>query len=175
MCHIMILFKNGQESLFHPNYFETCLKLARYSKTSIFIHELCLGLRINMMHRFVPHVLPDPPLRTLIKKIIKFSSWSSCKIIYDYSTSSYGEIFAHFLTCCEALPHIRLCNCSTQNFLVYEGNLIFFFISVASPNCLLCAGRREQPSWDTTLCARPTSLTTSVSSPPSSRESSPSS
>jgi hypothetical protein len=34
------------------------------------------------------------------------SEWSSCKIIYDYRQSSYGEIFAHFLICCEALPHI---------------------------------------------------------------------
>ena len=30
----------------------------------------------------------------------------------------------------EAVSHIRLCNCSIQNFLIYEENLISFFISV---------------------------------------------
>ncbi len=30
----------------------------------------------------------------------------------------------------EALSHIWLCNCSILNFLIYEENLIFFFISV---------------------------------------------
>jgi hypothetical protein len=30
----------------------------------------------------------------------------------------------------EAVSHILLCNCSTLNFLIYEENLIFFFISV---------------------------------------------
>ncbi len=30
------------------------------------------------------------------------------------------------------LIHIWLCNCSTLNFLIYEENLIFFFISVSS-------------------------------------------
>ena len=48
----------------------------------------------------------------------------------------YGEIFAHLFL----FPHILgspssyiwLCNCSTLNFLIYEENLIFFFISVPS-------------------------------------------
>jgi hypothetical protein len=30
----------------------------------------------------------------------------------------------------KAVSHIWLCNCSTLNFLIYEENLIFFFISV---------------------------------------------
>ncbi len=42
----------------------------------------------------------------------------------------YGEIFAHFLI----HPHVWLCNCSTLKFLIYEENLIFFFISVS---CLI--------------------------------------
>jgi hypothetical protein len=29
----------------------------------------------------------------------------------------------------EAISHIRLCNCSILNFLIYEENFIFFFIS----------------------------------------------
>jgi hypothetical protein len=33
----------------------------------------------------------------------------------------------------EAVSHIRLCNSSTLNFLVYEENLIFFFFSVTEP------------------------------------------
>ncbi len=44
----------------------------------------------------------------------------------------YGEIFAHFLICKEALPEASsycmwLCNFFTLNFLIYEKNLIFFF------------------------------------------------
>ncbi len=34
----------------------------------------------------------------------------------------------------EAVSHIWLCNCSTLNFLLYEENLIFFFISACSPS-----------------------------------------
>jgi hypothetical protein len=64
----------------------------------------------------------------------------------------YGEIFAHFLIYLENLPHKLICNCSTLNFLIYEENLIFFFISVyVSPgqsmwvrNKTSCATR----SWD---------------------------
>jgi hypothetical protein len=37
----------------------------------------------------------------------------------------------------EAVSHIWLCNCSTVNFLIYEENLIFFFISVGLPSCEL--------------------------------------
>ncbi len=34
----------------------------------------------------------------------------------------------------EACSHIWLCNCSILNFLIYEENLKFFFISEASKN-----------------------------------------
>ncbi len=43
------------------------------------------------------------------------------------------EIFAHFLIYLEAIPHIWLCNCSTLNFLIYEKNLIYLFLSVHAP------------------------------------------
>ncbi len=33
----------------------------------------------------------------------------------------------------EVVSYIRLCNCSILNFLIYEENFIFFFISVGSP------------------------------------------
>ena len=42
----------------------------------------------------------------------------------------YGELFAHFLIYFETLPNICLCNCSIMNFIIYEENFIFFFISV---------------------------------------------
>jgi hypothetical protein len=35
----------------------------------------------------------------------------------------------------EAVSHLWLCNCSILNFLIYEENLIVFFISVESGNC----------------------------------------
>jgi hypothetical protein len=39
-------------------------------------------------------------------------------------------MLCHFPKYEEAVCHILLCNCSILNFLVYEENLIFFFISV---------------------------------------------
>jgi hypothetical protein len=42
----------------------------------------------------------------------------------------YEEMRKYFPIYEEAVRHIRLCNCSILNFLIYEENLIFFFISV---------------------------------------------
>ncbi len=42
----------------------------------------------------------------------------------------YKEMRKYFPIYEEAVSHIRLCNFSTLNFLIYEENLIFFFISV---------------------------------------------
>ncbi len=45
----------------------------------------------------------------------------------------YGEIFAHFLIHCEALPHIWLCNCSTLNFIIlFMRKILFSFLSVCN-------------------------------------------
>jgi hypothetical protein len=38
----------------------------------------------------------------------------------------------HFPIYEEAVSHILLCNCSSLNFLIYDENLIFFFISAHS-------------------------------------------
>jgi hypothetical protein len=46
-------------------------------------------------------------------------------LIYE-ETHKYLTIYE------EAVSHICLCNCSILNFLMYEENLIFFFISVYS-------------------------------------------
>jgi hypothetical protein len=43
----------------------------------------------------------------------------------------YEEMRKYFPIYEEASSHIWLCNCSIVNFLIYEENLIFFFISVA--------------------------------------------
>jgi uncharacterized protein YjbI with pentapeptide repeats len=85
---------------------------------------------------------------TLIKKKIKFSSYIRIfrveqlqrHIFMTNGLLIYGEIFTHFLIYKEALPNIWLCNCSTQNFPIYEENLIFFFISVLRPD----VGRNEE-------------------------------
>ncbi len=42
----------------------------------------------------------------------------------------YEEMRKYFPIYEEAVSHIWLCNCSTLNFLIFEENLIFFFISV---------------------------------------------
>ena len=44
----------------------------------------------------------------------------------SYYTRKYAKITIYE----EAVGHIWLCNCSILNFLIYEENLIFFFISV---------------------------------------------
>ncbi len=64
----------------------------------------------------------------IILYIRKFNSMTNGLLIY-------GEIFANFLIYQEALPHIWLCNCSTLHFLIYEENLIFFFISLQYNKC----------------------------------------
>ncbi len=43
----------------------------------------------------------------------------------------YEEMRKYFPIFEEAVSHIWLCNCSTLNFLIYEANLILFFISSA--------------------------------------------
>ncbi len=42
----------------------------------------------------------------------------------------YEEMRKYFPIYEEAVSHIWLCNCSILKFLIYEENLIFFFISV---------------------------------------------
>ncbi len=42
----------------------------------------------------------------------------------------YGEMCKYFPMCEEAVSHKWLCNCSILNFLIYEENFLFFFISV---------------------------------------------
>ncbi len=42
----------------------------------------------------------------------------------------YEETRKYFPKYEEAVSHLWLCNCSSLNFLIYEENLIFFFISV---------------------------------------------
>ncbi len=44
---------------------------------------------------------------------------------------TYEEMRKYFTINEEAVSHIRLCNRSLLNFLIYEENMIFFFISVA--------------------------------------------
>ncbi len=45
----------------------------------------------------------------------------------------YEEMRKYFPIYEEAVSHIWLCNCSTLNFLIYEENLVLFFISVYFP------------------------------------------
>jgi hypothetical protein len=55
----------------------------------------------------------------------------------------------------EVVSHIRLCNCVILNFLIYEENLIFLFISVGSTNTtqsLLLSGGRCNPKPGRVAC-----------------------
>jgi hypothetical protein len=46
----------------------------------------------------------------------------------------YEEMRKYLVIYEEAVSHIRLCNCSLQNFLIYEENL-FTFLSVCQTDC----------------------------------------
>ncbi len=99
--------------------------------------QLCLQRRGPGQFRSFPKI-EYCTVCTLIKKKIKFSSyirkfeWSSCKVIYEEGLPHIwdnAQIFPHTVYE-EAVSHIWLCNCSTLNFLIYEGNFVFFVISV---------------------------------------------
>jgi hypothetical protein len=78
---------------------------------------------------------------------MKFSSYIrkfrviGCKVIYDYNGLLInGEKIAHIFIYWEARSH--------QNFLIYEENFVFFFISVgsalASTSSFLCMGSKKE-------------------------------
>ncbi len=79
-----------------------------------------------------------PNHHTLIKKKIKFSSYirkfrmeQLQSHIWLTASSYMGKYLRVSSYIRKALPHILLCNCSTEfPYTVYEENLIFFFISV---------------------------------------------
>ncbi len=84
-------------------------------------------------------------LPTLIKNKIKFSSYTYKEIQSGAVSKSYmrkgfiyEEMRKYFPIYEEAVSHIWLCNCSALNFLIYEENLIFFFISVLIGLILFC-------------------------------------
>jgi hypothetical protein len=58
----------------------------------------------------------------------------------------YEEMRKYFPIYEEAVSHIGLCNCSTQDFLIYEENFLFFFISAAAAKPLLMALDIELPT-----------------------------
>jgi hypothetical protein len=55
----------------------------------------------------------------------------------------YEEMRKYFHIYEQVVSHIWLGNCSTLNFLIYEENLIFFFISVLTPDRSMWLTRRE--------------------------------
>ncbi len=73
---------------------------------------------------------------TLIKKKKKifliYSEIQSGAVAKSYMTNGlliYDLIFSHFLIYKKALPHIWLCNRSTQNFTIFK-EILFYFLSV---------------------------------------------
>ncbi len=55
----------------------------------------------------------------------------------------YEEMRKYLVIYEEAVSHIWLCNCSLLDFLIYEENFVFFFISVTYPGGLTYPGRVE--------------------------------
>jgi hypothetical protein len=70
---------------------------------------------------------PPPGTCTLIKKENQISSYIRT---FRVEQRINEEMRKYFPICEEVVSHICLCNCSTLNFLMYEENFLFFFISV---------------------------------------------
>jgi hypothetical protein len=80
-------------------------------------------------------------MATLIKKNIKFphiqgiqngavtKSYMSKGFLIYMGTRKYLLVYE------KAVSHIRLCNCSIMNFLIYEENFIFFFYQCRASDC----------------------------------------
>ncbi len=71
---------------------------------------------------------------TLIKKnFLIYKEIQSGAVAKSYMRKGfliYEKMRKYFLIYEEAVRHIWLCSCSILNFLIYEENLVFFFISV---------------------------------------------
>ncbi len=59
----------------------------------------------------------------------------------------YKEMRKYFPMYEEAVSHIWLCNCSILNFLIYEENFIFFFISVQRYTFFLADKEQQTEKW----------------------------
>ncbi len=88
----------------------------------------------NSIFRFSAWVL-CPKAYALIKKrkeiFLIYKQIQSGAVIYEEGLPIYEEMRKYFPIYQEAVSHVWLCNYSIPNFLIYEENLIFFFISAA--------------------------------------------
>ncbi len=88
----------------------------------------------------------------LIKKKIIFSSCIrkcreiGCKVIYDWRPPIWWKYLCISSYIRKPFPHIWLCNHSYLNFLIYEENLVFFFLSLVGYLFSL-AGRNVRSLW----------------------------
>jgi hypothetical protein len=67
-----------------------------------------------------------------IKIFLRYEEIQSGAVAKSYMRKGfliYEKMRKYFPIYEEAVSHICLCNCSILNFLIYEGNLIFVFIS----------------------------------------------
>ncbi len=72
-------------------------------------------------------------LTKLLRHIHVYKEIQSGAVTKSYMRNGfliYEEMRQYFPIYEEAVSHIWFCNCSIVNFLIYEENLIFFFISV---------------------------------------------
>ncbi len=127
IVHILQLFENRWTNM--PRY-ASSLQLYRHKANTYFKFRVCIwsfAALWTVGSRILWRVYTDKRENKI------FLVYEQIKNAKSYMTNGLlicGEIFSHFLIYYKALPHIWICNCSSLNFLIYEENSIWFFISV---------------------------------------------
>jgi hypothetical protein len=117
------------------------IPLSKYNIQKSEFHAFCIGYcRWVWSSSMVVRVFYVKNAPFIVSKLLNYYGWwtnhalrkkkISLKVINE-------EGFPNIWGNAQIFPHIwggRLCNCSTLNFLIYEENLIFFFISVGQYN-----------------------------------------
>ncbi len=96
------------------------------------IHWICVTIKIVCKEDYI---LPGCTIKKenqtfLIHK--KIRNGAVAKSYMRKGFLMYEEMRKYLTIYDEAVSYIWLCNCSILNFLIYEENLIFFFISVSA-------------------------------------------
>ncbi len=117
------------------------------AKTQIFYRTVCTlsfpctDKKENQIFLIYKEIQSEAVVKSYMRK--GFLIYEEMRKYFDYY---YFPIYE------EAVSHIWLCKCSILNFLIYEENLIFFFISVA---ILIwdsdCKHLLERQSWESLL------------------------
>ncbi len=93
------------------------------------------------LERTILGVYTDKKENQIFLKYKEIQSGAVAKSYMRKGFLIYEEMLKYYPKYVEAVSHIGLCNCSVLDFLIYEENLIFFFISVLTFSRCTCVGR----------------------------------